>query len=249
MLPFFRKIRYRLASDNQFFKYSRYAVGEIVLVVIGIMIAIQLNNSNERRKKIEDGFRILSNLKEEIDQDIVYLNEISYEYSNWNNQAQKILDSVLNGKLTRLETLDQYNIGRGSMNFLHLTKSSFDELLSSGNNIIIENETLKTEIVAFYQKSEIEINKVNLDNERFNQWIYDKLDQPLWDRLSASRNLEHEDWSWLKDPKSEKFRLLEGYALFFQNAIQENLKVIQALEDECKIINDSISKELKKQAN
>jgi len=54
MLPFFRKIRYRLAQDNQFLKYSRYAIGEIVLVVIGILIALQINNWNEERKKKND---------------------------------------------------------------------------------------------------------------------------------------------------------------------------------------------------
>lgn len=52
MLPFFRKIRYRLAKDNQFFTYSRYALGEIVLVVIGILIALYINNWNEKRKTI-----------------------------------------------------------------------------------------------------------------------------------------------------------------------------------------------------
>jgi len=50
MIPFFRKIRYQLAQDNQFFKYSRYAIGEIVLVVIGILIALQINTWNEERK-------------------------------------------------------------------------------------------------------------------------------------------------------------------------------------------------------
>ena len=40
MIPFFRKIRYRLAQDNQFLKYSRYALGEIILVVIGILVAL-----------------------------------------------------------------------------------------------------------------------------------------------------------------------------------------------------------------
>ena len=53
MLPFFRKIRWRLAANNQFFKYSRYAIGEIVLVVVGILIALYINNWNEERKEKE----------------------------------------------------------------------------------------------------------------------------------------------------------------------------------------------------
>ena len=51
MTPFFRRIRRKLANDNQFLKYSRYAIGEIVLVVIGILIALQINNWNESRKE------------------------------------------------------------------------------------------------------------------------------------------------------------------------------------------------------
>ena len=50
MISFFRKIRWRLARENQFLKYTRYAIGEIVLVVIGILIALQINNWNEERK-------------------------------------------------------------------------------------------------------------------------------------------------------------------------------------------------------
>jgi hypothetical protein len=44
MLPFFRRIRKELADDNQTLKYARYAIGEIVLVVIGILIALQINS-------------------------------------------------------------------------------------------------------------------------------------------------------------------------------------------------------------
>ena len=50
MIPFYRKIRKKLADDNQFFKYSRYAIGEVVLVVVGILIALQINNWNEKQK-------------------------------------------------------------------------------------------------------------------------------------------------------------------------------------------------------
>jgi len=65
MLSFFRKIRWRLANENQFFKYSRYAIGEIVLVVIGILIALQINNWNEENKKSKEVNEYLTNLLRE----------------------------------------------------------------------------------------------------------------------------------------------------------------------------------------
>ncbi len=52
MIPLFRKIRKKMADDNKPMKYARYAIGEIILVVIGILIALQINNWNEERKRI-----------------------------------------------------------------------------------------------------------------------------------------------------------------------------------------------------
>ena len=51
MIRFFRNIRQKLAAENKVMAYLRYAIGEIILVVIGILIALQINNWNERRKK------------------------------------------------------------------------------------------------------------------------------------------------------------------------------------------------------
>ena len=50
MIKFFRKIRFNLLSENNTSKYFKYAFGEIILVVIGILIALQINNWNENRK-------------------------------------------------------------------------------------------------------------------------------------------------------------------------------------------------------
>lgn len=52
MIKFFRKIRKQLLTENRFSRYFVYAIGEIVLVVIGILIALQLNNWNEIRQLI-----------------------------------------------------------------------------------------------------------------------------------------------------------------------------------------------------
>jgi len=63
MINFFRKKRKKLAEDNKAVKYARYAIGEIVLVVIGILIALQINSWNkERLLKIEEKKRKLTTI-------------------------------------------------------------------------------------------------------------------------------------------------------------------------------------------
>jgi len=73
MRPLFRNIRRQLASENKFQKYSRYAIGEIVLVVIGILIALSINNWNENRKERNKELIYLNNIKEDIKLNIASL--------------------------------------------------------------------------------------------------------------------------------------------------------------------------------
>ncbi len=75
MIKFFRKIRQRLLTENKFSKYLIYAIGEIVLVVIGILIALQINNLNEQRKdKIKEQV-ILKHLKEDYQVNLIQLEQ------------------------------------------------------------------------------------------------------------------------------------------------------------------------------
>ena len=62
MINFFRKKRKKLADENKAAKYARYAIGEIVLVVIGILIALSINNWNENRKEKKLAKTYLENL-------------------------------------------------------------------------------------------------------------------------------------------------------------------------------------------
>lgn len=60
MIKFFRKIRYDLMDKNKTGKYLKYAIGEIILVMIGILLALQVNTWNEKRKNLilEKEFKI-----------------------------------------------------------------------------------------------------------------------------------------------------------------------------------------------
>lgn len=66
MFRYFRRLRQRVLTENRFSKYLLYALGEILLVMIGILLALEVNNWNEDRKMRQTEHQLLVNLKEEI---------------------------------------------------------------------------------------------------------------------------------------------------------------------------------------
>jgi hypothetical protein len=96
MIPFFRKIRWRLAANNQFLTYSRYALGEIVLVVIGILIALYINNWNESRKENEKFKLIIEQIYNEVDIERAWLVNNSLTVQRQINLIDSILLSPQN---------------------------------------------------------------------------------------------------------------------------------------------------------
>jgi hypothetical protein len=92
MINFFRKIRKQLADDNKFFKYSRYAIGEIVLVVIGILIALSINNWNEQRKKISEENELLGVLLQELESNVKNINRVISWLEAIKSTGKKSLD-------------------------------------------------------------------------------------------------------------------------------------------------------------
>ena len=76
MIKFFRHIRQNLIMENKTSKYFKYAIGEIILVVIGILIALQVNNWNENRKSKQRQLIFLNNIKKDLANDLIQLNSI-----------------------------------------------------------------------------------------------------------------------------------------------------------------------------
>ena len=76
MFKFFRNIRQSLLMENKTSKYFKYAIGEIILVVIGILIALQINNWNENRKQYLAEIEFLKGIKNDLIQDSIYIDLI-----------------------------------------------------------------------------------------------------------------------------------------------------------------------------
>lgn len=102
MIKFFRKIRQKLLSENKFRKYLVYAIGEIILVVIGILIALQINNWNELKKRDKEISKINKRLILDIDNDI---RDLYVQQSYWDNLIP-VFNKVKNDSVT-LELFDE----------------------------------------------------------------------------------------------------------------------------------------------
>ena len=150
MIKFFRKIRQKFLSENKFSKYLIYAIGEIILVVIGILIALQINNWNQER--IDENYEItmLKEVKGALDKDISGI-ESQLEY------LQELKQSVL--KLAIIQNQPSYPddslyhhfevVRKGGIGF-SINSSPYESLKSSGLDKI-SNPELRNNISYLYE--------------------------------------------------------------------------------------------------
>ncbi|RED44225.1 DUF6090 family protein [Seonamhaeicola aphaedonensis] len=96
MIKFFRKIRQKLLSENKFRKYLIYAFGEIILVVIGILIALQINNWNEIQKNKAFEKEILQQIQSNLIKDKKTLNRIAFNFEKAVMSSNKLLEGNWN---------------------------------------------------------------------------------------------------------------------------------------------------------
>lgn len=232
MPRFFNRIRKQLAKDNKFFQYSRYAIGEILLVVIGILIALQVDNWNEDRmeKKIQQ--LSLNNLREDLEYDINLYKRLDSTYMDWHVKASRMLRQVRTGSKERL-TKDEYIVGEGSLKYVTLRTVTFDEMISTGIFYRIQNDKISNNILDYYEYANFEIEKLNTDNRDFYSWKIQSAHHVetvnVAIRTGDQENLEFIDWSWLKDPRSPKYVYYEARLGFFRAALAENRRVLEEL--------------------
>jgi hypothetical protein len=150
MINFFRKIRQRFLSEGKFSKYLLYATGEIILVVIGILIALQINNWNEDRKARIQEVEILENLSTDLQADIKELafqisfkTEMASEYRNCLN----ILAERKTGSIEELKRDLKTILQVGG---LTLNKTTFNNLETTGEIRLIRNKAFADSVVAYY---------------------------------------------------------------------------------------------------
>lgn len=145
MIKLFRHIRKRLLNQSRVRKYLFYAIGEIILVVIGILIALQINNNNEQRKNNEIVANYLEQLNKEINQNITYLNTRLNSLQEDMANSHYYLSKLNTEDPERVQDSSLYNFiyQIGPINWRPIESSTFKDFNSSGYINLISDDTLK----------------------------------------------------------------------------------------------------------
>ena len=252
MIRFFRNIRQALASENKVVAYLRYAIGEILLVVIGILIALQINNWNKNRMDNILGESYLIRLQNELVQDTTYLNSsFAATYNGIKNITQE-LQKAYEIQKTREDIESLLKLQNFYAEALTINKATYDDLVSTQNLNIIRNNNLRFLIVDYYRNAEQAAKAI----DNFNQLTFDLQIRWLaaspigkyypWNTgMFSEKQLNYkEDLKFINDPTSYEFKMMETMQLLFLNKHESLLHYYKDLKVQATEIISLINQEL-----
>ena len=172
MLHFFRKIRRDLLANSQFFKYLKYAIGEIILVVLGILIALYINEWNKTRLDIQFEKEILSGIQEDLQNEVNSLHEWN-EYTIERASRIAELDSLLKGETPvyhkYLDTL--FGAVWGLHGWGMDNKAKYENIKSRGLNTI-QVDSLREQLIWVYETEYLGFETLNDLEIKQNEMVY-----------------------------------------------------------------------------
>jgi len=165
MIKFFRKIRQNLLSEGKTGKYLKYAIGEIVLVVIGILIALQINNWNQAKQEEQLEVNYLKGIKTNLNDDIIELERL-FVKDTMKLDAFTFLNRTFNkDPITADSQLIIENLYRAAgYNWFEGQNVVFEDMKSSGKSNLTQSDSIKYAIQGYYRFFEEVIKQENLYN-------------------------------------------------------------------------------------
>ena len=215
MIKFFRKIRQKLLTENKTGKYLIYAIGEIILVVIGILIALQINNWNDSKNQSKKELEFLVNLENDLKSDIAYMMRHDSTYAILEREAEIGLNLFYKAKT--IKDIDSIETLTGQIwNELYINQNTYSEMINSGNLYSMKNKNLKEAIMTYYLDADAykyyirqiinELSQLYVRTPEMNSYKF------LVSQLSNSHvDLRLIDTTWINNPKSPTYLAVFTY--------------------------------------
>ncbi|MBC3847907.1 hypothetical protein H8K90_16040 [Winogradskyella echinorum] len=195
MIKFFRHIRKNLLSEGKTGKYFKYAIGEIVLVVIGILIALSINNWNEKDKLKTEEIKFLKNFKQSLIADIEF-NNFRFNKYDLTKESISILLNHMEQDLPYQDSL-KYHFGRITQSWKPKINTEVFEALKSKDVNLISNDNLRDKLIGYYSWSN------NVLDAQINTYV-----QRIED---ASSSIFNSRFNALWNGNYQKYRVTENF--------------------------------------
>ena len=235
MIKFFRKIRQKLLTENKFSKYLIYAIGEIVLVVIGILIALQVNNWNEIRKSKLDLINRLELMSDELGNDTIFYQELI----SGNKQRIDFLTHLSKKEYDAIDlTITTFIISKNfnPRNF----GSTYYTIKESGQLNNIGNTKLKNNIEQYYENICVNFNDFSDWHKKF---VAENIDNYLLDRLQLDLDGNTKNLVIIEEMDSDRLPSIVNFQAVilkrFNTLASENINQASALISQ---INEELKK-------
>ncbi|MEQ8927961.1 MAG: DUF6090 family protein [Fulvivirga sp.] len=134
-------------NNNKITTYLLYAIGEIILVVVGILIAVQIDNWNEANKERKMELHYLKNIKEDLRANIKIIDQFIYNRDSCIHSAEIIISHLEGAPVTDWKAFNEHCINIYDWRRYYRVNTTFEELTYSGNLGLISNDTIKTQLL------------------------------------------------------------------------------------------------------
>ena len=229
MIKFFRKIRQDLLSKGKTGKYLKYAIGEIILVVIGILIALQINNWNSERINRNEEIKYLKGISSNLSNDIREL-ERHFKTDTLKFDAYTYLIRAFNADTVNSNdslTISSY-YAIFNPNWFEGQNVVFDDLKSSGRINFISSESMKDNVQTYYRFFEETIKREEVAN---NVFVNLKLkNMKYFPVASFLESTFEEQWNGKIGPPNLGFTQELEFKLYKSNII-DNFSLMKAMQN------------------
>lgn len=210
MIPYYRKIRKKLAENNRHMKYLRYAIGEIVLVVVGILIAIQINNWNQERIQQEDLDGLLQSVANGVESDVRTLNLLLTARMDIAFKADSIFRAYIAGNKDSISAIEADYISSAFRDinntiYFNPNTSAFQALENSTYIGKLQGTDLALLLNTYYTSSE----KIRNIEDQYNKNSNDLIQEWRAHFKSTDVDLFVNPWTYYEDFPSATPRYLE----------------------------------------
>jgi len=251
MIKFFRQIRKSLLMENKTSKYLKYAIGEIVLVVFGILIALQINNWNEQRKLKKVELNLLYELQDVLEGGVD--GELKFQLSQI--ESNKISKASCEYLIYHFENNLPYNdslkfhFANAHSRYIALVR---DQAYQNAKNYgfgFIKNDTLKEQLIRTYETNTKWLLELNTRNNLYENNTVIPLLTELFENV---RMEDYEEDKWMIPIDYEALKSNMKYRNILKTTLSKRIEYLEYQEvryNRMLVVNKYLKQEIESRIN